>query len=97
MSICALPLTRDQIYLLIQAADSRWRDVEPAIFGTLLERALAKPERRALGAHYMPRAYVSNAFCCQQLSSRSATIVATRKRSSATCWPACFNHRLGLY
>jgi hypothetical protein len=35
----ALPLTRDQLGLLIEAANSRWTDVEPAIFGTLLERA----------------------------------------------------------
>jgi len=54
----ALPLTKDQLYLLIEAADSRWRDVEPAIFGTLLERALTKTERHELGAHYTPRAYV---------------------------------------
>jgi len=54
----ALPLTRDQLELLIEAADSRWRDVEPAIFGTLLERALDPDERHALGAHYTPRAYV---------------------------------------
>ena len=54
----ALPLTRDQLGLLIEAADSRWRDVEPAIFGTLLERALDREERHALGAHYTPRAYV---------------------------------------
>jgi SAM-dependent methyltransferase len=54
----ALPLTRDQLGLLIEAADSRWRDVEPAIFGTLLERALDADERHALGAHYTPRAYV---------------------------------------
>jgi hypothetical protein len=54
----ALPLTPDQIYLLIEAANSRWRDVEPAIFGTLLERALDPDERHALGAHYTPRAYV---------------------------------------
>jgi hypothetical protein len=32
--------------------------VEPAIFGTLLERALDPNERHALGAHYTPRAYV---------------------------------------
>jgi hypothetical protein len=57
-STSALPLNRDQIGLLIEAANSRWRDVEPAIFGTLLERALDKPERRLLGAHYTPRAYV---------------------------------------
>ena len=54
----SLPLTCDQLELLIEAADSRWRDVEPAIFGTLLERALDPKERHALGAHYTPRAYV---------------------------------------
>jgi hypothetical protein len=32
--------------------------VEPAIFGTLLERALDERERERLGAHYTPRAYV---------------------------------------
>ncbi|WP_353070739.1 class I SAM-dependent DNA methyltransferase [Tunturiibacter gelidoferens] len=54
----ALPLTNDQLGLLIDAADSNWRDVEPAIFGTLLERALDAEERHQLGAHYTPRAYV---------------------------------------
>jgi hypothetical protein len=54
----ALPLTRDQLLLLIEAAQSDWRDVEPAIFGTLLERALDPVERHKLGAHYTPRAYV---------------------------------------
>jgi hypothetical protein len=57
-STSALPLTRDQLGLLIEAADSDWRNVEPAIFGTLLERALDKNERSSLGAHYTPRAYV---------------------------------------
>ena len=32
--------------------------MEPAIFGTLLERALDPRERHKLGAHYTPRAYV---------------------------------------
>jgi len=53
-----LDLNRDQIDLLIEAAQADWRDVEPAIFGTLLERALAPDERHKLGAHYTPRAYV---------------------------------------
>ena len=35
-----------------------WSQVEPAIFGTLLERALDPEERHKLGAHYTPRAYV---------------------------------------
>jgi hypothetical protein len=54
----ALPLDAGQVTLLIEAAQSDWRDVEPAIFGTLLERALDPVERHKLGAHYTPRAYV---------------------------------------
>ncbi len=54
----ALPLDRDQLLLLLEASRSDWRDVEPAIFGTLLERALDPFERHKLGAHYTPRAYV---------------------------------------
>jgi hypothetical protein len=51
-------LTASQLDLLIEAASADWRDVEPAIFGTLLERALDPVERHKLGAHYTPRAYV---------------------------------------
>ena len=54
----ALPLNQDQLELLLEAAKSNWADVEPAIFGTLLERALDPVERHKLGAHYTPRAYV---------------------------------------
>jgi hypothetical protein len=54
----AMPLNRDQVELLIEAAKSNWAEVEPAIFGTLLERALDPRERHKLGAHYTPRAYV---------------------------------------
>lgn len=53
-----LPLDPTQIGLLLEAAAADWREVEPAIFGTLLERALDPEERHALGAHYTPRAYV---------------------------------------
>lgn len=54
----ALPLTRPQIEILLGAARQDWRHVEPAIFGTLIERALDPEERHALGAHFTPRAYV---------------------------------------
>lgn len=54
----ALPLDKEQLELLLEAAKADWRDVEPAIFGTLLERALNPRERHKLGAHYTPRAYV---------------------------------------
>jgi SAM-dependent methyltransferase len=53
-----LPLTKAQIALLLEAAKADWTQVEPAIFGTLLEHALDVHERHALGAHYTPRAYV---------------------------------------
>ena len=54
----ALPLTADQVALLLKAAEADWTEVEPAIFGTLLERALDPKERHSLGAHYTPRRYV---------------------------------------
>jgi hypothetical protein len=54
----ALPLDADELKVLIEASLKDWTEVEPAIFGTLLERALNAKERAKLGAHYTPRAYV---------------------------------------
>jgi hypothetical protein len=54
----ALKLEADDIRELWLASRKDWRDVEPAIFGTLLERALDTKERGKLGAHFTPRVYV---------------------------------------
>ena len=54
----AIALDADQIQLLIEASTANWKDVEPSIFGTMLERALDPHERHKLGANYTPRAYV---------------------------------------
>ena len=54
----APPLTADHLDGLLAAASMDWREVEPAIFGTLVERALDPEQRHALGAHFTPRAYV---------------------------------------
>ncbi|MEG4860992.1 class I SAM-dependent DNA methyltransferase [Microcoleus sp. K1-B6] len=54
----AFALTKAQLEVLLQAAKRDWCNVEPAIFGTLLERALDARERSKLGAHYTPRSYV---------------------------------------
>lgn len=54
----ALPLSKEQLQMLLTAARSDWSQVDPSIFGTLLERALNPKERHRLGAHYTPRAYV---------------------------------------
>lgn len=53
-----LKLDAAEIELLVEAGKCDWQDVEPAIFGTLLERALDPRERHKLGAHFTPRAYV---------------------------------------
>ncbi|MBF0169328.1 MAG: class I SAM-dependent DNA methyltransferase [Alphaproteobacteria bacterium] len=54
----ALPINEAQLDLLIEAAKADWKDVEPAIFGTLLENALDALTRSQFGVHYTPRAYV---------------------------------------
>jgi len=53
-----LPVNSQQLTLLRNAASKDWKNVEPAIFGTLLERALNPTERHQLGSHFTPRAYV---------------------------------------
>jgi hypothetical protein len=54
----ALPLTREDLTLLLEASRVDWKDVEPSIFGTLLVRALEPEERHRLGAEFTPREYV---------------------------------------
>jgi len=53
-----LPVDADELGLLILAAGKDWAEVEPAIFGTLLENALDAKERGRLGAEFTPRAFV---------------------------------------
>ena len=53
-----LAVTSDEIGLLLIAARRDWTNVEPAIFGTLLENALSSRQRGQLGAHFTPRAFV---------------------------------------
>ena len=57
-SVEALPLTAQDVTLLIEASAFDWSGVEPSIFGTLLVRALDPEERHRLGAEYTPRAYI---------------------------------------
>ena len=54
----ALELSSAQIQRLHRAARHDWANVEPTIFGTLVERALDPVERQRLGAHFTPRAYI---------------------------------------
>lgn len=53
-----LPLELDELEALQKAAKANWQRVSPAIFGTLLERALSADERKRLGAFYTPEAYI---------------------------------------
>lgn len=54
----ALPLTREDLAILLEAARADWADVEPSIMGTLLVRALDPLERHRLGAQFTPSEYV---------------------------------------
>ncbi|CAN5158039.1 hypothetical protein BH09PSE1_BH09PSE1_15030 [soil metagenome] len=54
----AVEITGAELEALIEAARRDWRQVEPAIFGALLEQALDPKQRAELGAHYTPRPYV---------------------------------------
>ncbi len=55
----ALPLDRKDLAVLLEAARKDWSDVEPAIFGTLLTRALDPKERHRLGAEYTPPEFIA--------------------------------------
>ncbi|WP_127091139.1 class I SAM-dependent DNA methyltransferase [Aquabacter cavernae] len=82
----ALPLDKRAIGELRAAAAYNWRDVEPAIFGTLLEQALDPVERRRLGAHYTPRAYVERlviATIIDPLRAEWAQVLSTTERQKA--------------
>jgi len=87
----ALPLTAAEVKLLRKAAGANWRDLEPAIFGSLFEQAIKKEERKRLGAHYTPRQYVErlvNATVMEPLSqdwaaAQSAADLALRSGSKS--------------
>ena len=73
-------MPREEIGELFEAAKADWKQVEPAIFGTLLEQALNPAERRKLGAHYTPRAYVERlvvATVLEPLKAEWANVQAT--------------------
>lgn len=81
-----LPLDTEAICELRAAASHDWRDVEPAIFGTLVEQALSSTERKALGAHYTPRAYVErlvHATMIDPLRADWANVLATVEAQKA--------------
>lgn len=81
-----LPLGREEIGELRQAATYDWRDVDPSIFGTLLEQALDPAERQRLGAHYTPRAYVERlviATVIEPLRDDWRKVLSTAERHKA--------------
>ena len=82
-SASAIPLEKQEIGELLAAAKADWREVEPAIFGTLLEQALDDKERSRLGAHYTPRAYVERLVVVtviEPLRQEWALVQATAER-----------------
>lgn len=81
-----LPLKSAEIAGLKEAAAYDWREVDPSIFGTLLEQALDVKERKSLGAHYTPRAYVERlvvATVIEPLRTDWNQALATAERQQA--------------
>ncbi len=99
-----LPLDAAQVELLILAAQADWQHVEPAIFGTLLERALDPAERHKLGAHYTPRAYVERLVLptvieplraqWSDAQAAAGTLASEGKREEAVDTVLAFHRRL---
>ena len=78
-----LALGAEEIGELRRAASYDWREVDPSIFGTLLEQALDPDDRRKLGAHYTPRAYVERlviATLIEPLRGEWSTVVGAIER-----------------
>ena len=50
-----LPLDKNDIQTVLEAADLDWSEIDPSIFGTLFERGLDPSKRAQLGAHYTDR------------------------------------------
>ncbi|WP_133251461.1 class I SAM-dependent DNA methyltransferase [Zavarzinia aquatilis] len=88
-----LDLDAGDIRELRDAAARDWREVEPAIFGTLLESALDPGDRHRLGAHYTPRPYVERLVIptvleplrrdWQQVQTLAETLVSEGKSAEA--------------
>ncbi|HRO88823.1 MAG TPA: class I SAM-dependent DNA methyltransferase, partial [Chiayiivirga sp.] len=99
-----LPLDAAQLKLLTRAAQADWQHVEPAIFGTLLERALSPKDRHKLGAHYTPRAYVERLVLPTVIEplrrewtdaqAAAGTLAAEDKPGAAIAELKRFHHRL---
>ena len=97
-------LDADELQALIEAAEKDWTEVEPAIFGTLLERALNPKERAKLGAHYTPRAYVERLIGPTILEplradwdgvrGAAATLIEEGKTDEARAFVEAFHARL---
>ncbi|MBN8442747.1 MAG: class I SAM-dependent DNA methyltransferase [Thauera sp.] len=100
----AIALDRDQLALLKSASAADWTAVEPAIFGTLLERALDPRERHKLGAHYTPRAYVERLVLptvieplraeWKEVQAAALTYEQQGKRKDAVAEVRAFHHHL---
>jgi hypothetical protein len=100
----ALPLEPDQIDELFKAAGRGWEDVEPAIFGTLLERAINPRERSKLGVHYTPRTYVERLVIptiieplrqdWQEVQDYAADLQLNGKPEEALATVKAFHHKL---
>ena len=70
-----------ELHLLRKAAQFDWRNVDPTIFGSLMEGALGHEQRWKLGAHYTHEADIMKII-------RPTIVEPWREKISATTTPA---------
>ena len=84
------PLTADELRELAAAGGLDWGNVEPAVFGTLFERALDPASRAQLGAFYTGRADIERVVGPVVLAPLRNRWAATRQRADVlkAAWDA---------
>jgi hypothetical protein len=87
----AIALPKEQLEVLYAAAAKDWSQVEPAIFGTLLERALEKKERSQIDRQHM----IPVQFCLKTLFPRNIHGFSVLSQQRAICLKALSTPKRG--
>ena len=82
-----IPLTTQEINILIDVNGYDWTSVEPSIFGTLFERTLDPGKRSQIGAHYTSRADIETLLEPVLLDPLRREWDAVKRKCEEKLWP----------
>jgi len=83
-----VPLTPEEINILLSVAGYDWSGVEPSIFGTLFERTLDPGKRSQIGAHYTSREDIVTLLEPVLMAPLRREWAAVKVRCETQLWPA---------